>query len=272
MISKSHNLKNILLIHKQEIHSINKGIGVPLFFQHGLTANVNQVEGLLGGLDGTRLLSIDCPGHGRSILEEDYLISFDSYSDEVIRNMDSNEIPKAIFGGISMGSGIALNIALRYPERVLGLVLVRPAWLDSGDPPNLSILLDAIPYMHQENGNSRFKALVSFRNIEDKFPLAAKSVLGVFGEDQQSALSKVIEGMISDHPINNLSQLGNIDIPSLVIANDDDPLHPYEMAEVINDRLPNSEIRKIVSGYIDKAQHRMDVRQYIQEFIKNLIQ
>ena len=33
-----------------------------------------------------------------------------------------------------MGAGIALNFTLRHPERVLGLVLSRPAWLDAPNP------------------------------------------------------------------------------------------------------------------------------------------
>ena len=32
---------------------------------------------------------------------------------------------------------MALNLAFRYPQRVVGLVLSRPAWLDSPRPENL---------------------------------------------------------------------------------------------------------------------------------------
>ena len=254
----------------QKIHSINKGNGVPLFFQHGLTANVIQIESLLGGLPDVQLLSIDCRGHGLSEVHEGFTISFDSYADEVIQNMDACGIDKGVFGGISMGRGIALNIAHRYPERVLALVLVRPAWLDIGNPANLSILLDAIPYMGSTRGQDEFQELQAFKKIETEIPLAAKSVLGVFSTDQQAVLPEVIQRMVSDHPFKNLEQLESINIPSLIIGNDNDPLHPYDMAEIINNRLPNSEIKKIVSGYIDKAKHRIDVRKHIQEFIKNI--
>src|ERR687889_604426 len=38
-----------------------------------------------------------------------------------------------------MGAGVALRFALAEPERVRGLVLIRPAWLDRPNPPNLAV-------------------------------------------------------------------------------------------------------------------------------------
>jgi pimeloyl-ACP methyl ester carboxylesterase len=39
-----------------------------------------------------------------------------------------------------MGAGVALNFAIRNPARVTGLILSRPAWLDTAYPANLKIL------------------------------------------------------------------------------------------------------------------------------------
>ena len=40
------------------------------------------------------------------------------------------EVGQFVVGGISLGAGTALNLTVRYPGRVAGLVLCRPAWLD----------------------------------------------------------------------------------------------------------------------------------------------
>ena len=141
------------------IHSIDLGEGVPLVFQHGLTANANQITKLLTPVVGVRVLTIDCPGHGLSILPEGYEPSFDRYADEVLRNLDRHNIDNAVFGGLSMGSGIAMNIAIRYPERVMGLVLLRPAWLDQSKPKNLDILIEALPYLNRAGGQEEFEKL-----------------------------------------------------------------------------------------------------------------
>ncbi|TJW41743.1 MAG: alpha/beta hydrolase, partial [Mesorhizobium sp.] len=42
-----------------------------------------------------------------------------------------------VAGGISMGAAIALRLACRLPDRVAGLLLVRPAWIFDCAPVNL---------------------------------------------------------------------------------------------------------------------------------------
>lgn len=251
------------------IHSINNmvsGSGLPLVFQHGLTANLKQVEALLLKLPGVQLLSIDCPGHGSSKLPQDYQPSFNSYANEVINFIDDLGIEQAVFGGISMGSGIAVNIALRYPERVKGLLLVRPAWLDRANPENLQVLLPAADLMNEPGGKARFCENQQFKQIIP--PGAAQSILGIFSEDQQRELAGVIEAMVGDQPFKNLESLKQIRKATLVIGNDHDPLHPYQMAKKIHQTIPGSVLRKVTSRYIDHDLHSSQVLSIIQKFIQ----
>ena len=222
---------------------------------------------MLEGVTGIQLLAIDCPGHGKSPLTSHNPVSFNYYSDEVIRYLDSLGIEQAIFGGISMGSGIGLNIAIRYPERVLGLILVRPAWLDVSSPENLSILVDAIPFMQMRNGKKEFIETLDFKHLNNLCPLGAQSVLGIFGEHQQTSLTSVISHMVADHPFDELEALQNITTPSLVIANDNDPLHPYEIAEKIAQNIADCELIKVISPYINRNLHQNTVREIIQDYL-----
>ena len=249
-----------------EVHYISEGNGTAFVFQHGLTANVKQVEALFSHQEGIQLLSIDCPGHGLSPLPENYSLSFNQYADEVIRLLDNMQIPKAIFGGISMGSGIAVNIALRFPSRVRGLFLVRPAWLDWPNPENLQVLLPAAELMGHSNGKQEFCALEQFTNIEPE--AAAQSVLGVFSTEQQAALPQVIKAMVKDQPFNSLEQLHQLKIPTLVVGNEDDPLHPFWMAEKIYQSIPDSVLRKVTSRYIDHPKHSEQLRELLKKFIE----
>ena len=249
-----------------EINFIGRGEGLPVVFQHGLTANIEQTAALLQDMPGIHLVSIDCPGHGKSKLSAGYQPSFHNYADEVVGLMDRQGIAKAVFGGISMGSGISINIALRYPHRVLGLILVRPAWLDRVNPENLQVLLTAAKFMGKTGGKEEFRSMQDFLDIEP--PAAAQSVLGVFSPDQQPGLAQVIRAMVGDRPFSKMEQLGEIDVPTLVIGNDQDPLHPYAMAEKIQQTIPGSVLRKVTSRYIADPLHTTQVRKSIQEFLK----
>lgn len=250
-------------------NSFAEGEGPALIFQHGLTANINQIIGLLGGLEGVALSGIDCPGHGLSQLNN-FTPSFNNYADQVVDYMNYLDLENAIIGGLSMGSGIALNICLRYPERVKALILHRPAWLDSIDPQNLMVLKEASPYIGKLDGSETFSSKDSYLKIKAELPSAAKSVMGIFADTQQADLPIVIDGMVGDKPFENIKKLREVNVPCLILANDDDPLHPFEMAEIINNNIKGSTLKKLTSRYIDGDLHRGQVRDNILNFIQQL--
>ena len=105
-------------------HFRETGQGVPVVLQHGLGGSVEQPFGLFVPPDGFRLLAMDCRGHGQTDpLGDPEKISIASFADDLQALLDSLQIPRAVVGGISMGAAVALNFALRFPDRV--------DWLDS---------------------------------------------------------------------------------------------------------------------------------------------
>lgn len=250
---------------------ISIGNGVPLLFQHGLTADSSQIGKLLGEIQGLQLMSVDCPGHGKSKLSGTYRVSFDTYAEEMIRFLDFMNINKAIVGGLSMGAGIAMNMSNRFIDRVLGLILLRPAWIDQRNPHNLQILLEAAELFQQEDGMERFKRSKEWQKINKALPAAAASILGVFADHQQAELPKVIRSMVGDSPLKNLESLSQIQKPCLIIGNEDDPLHPFEMSTKIHEKIKHSSLKKVISRYIDEHLHNEQVKNHIIEFYKNSV-
>lgn len=240
-------------------------------FLHGLGANIGQVEALLDDFAGIRLITADARGHGKSVFNPQQLPSFDQYCDDVIEVLDELGVQKAVFGGISMGSGISLNAALRYPDRVKGLVLVRPAWLDQGRPQNLEILMDIAEVIDQPRGKEKFEQSANFLAIQSELPKAAHSIMGQFSRDQGKYTAQVLNCMVKDFPFPSLEVLEEVDVPCLIVANEDDPLHPWQMAETLHHFIPNSQLTKIISRYIDGAQHKRALREAISSFLKTYL-
>ncbi len=251
-------------------HYISEGTGRPLIFQHGLTANTSQIQNLLGGLTATQLICMDCPGHGHSKYPSEKEVSFNYYTDELIRLMDHLKIERSMVGGLSMGTGIALNMSIRYPDRVRGLILLRPAWLHKSTPDNLQIIATAASYLGKPEGLNEFKKEPSFALIETENKGAAASILGVFSEQQQLSLKTVITQMVADHPFNDLEEIDRLQTPCLIIANEYDPIHPYKMAEKIHECFQDSILKKVTSRYLDPELHKKQVRSLVTDFIKHL--
>ena len=130
---------NILLRDGIGFYYRDEGHGLPFVFQHGLGGDLNQPIGLYNPAAGVRLIAFDMRGHGetRPLGDVDKL-TIATFADDLIALIDRLGIEQAVIGGISLGAAVAVNVALRYPDRVLGLVLVRPAWIDRPLPENVS--------------------------------------------------------------------------------------------------------------------------------------
>ena len=112
-------------------HYRDTGQGVPFVFQHGLGGDAAQTFGLFAPPPGYRLITLECRGHGdtRPLGDPDKL-SLGVFVDDLCALLEHLALPQVVVGGISMGAAVALMLTLRRPERVRGLVLSRPAWLD----------------------------------------------------------------------------------------------------------------------------------------------
>ncbi|MBE0597417.1 MAG: alpha/beta hydrolase [Desulfuromonadales bacterium] len=111
------------------IHYVEVGQGPPVILIPGLFGThsiFNRVIPLLK--DQYRLLAIDNFGTGESGRPEggfDYLVA--EQADKVVALMDKLEIASCDIVGVSYGGMIALNIAARYPERVVSIVAIEGA-------------------------------------------------------------------------------------------------------------------------------------------------
>lgn len=98
-----------------------------LLFIHG-AANDHSVWNLQARYfahHGWNVMAVDLPGHGRSKGQTRKTIS--EYSQWVIAFLDNANIRSAALCGHSMGSLIALESALKFPDRVSQLVLMGAA-------------------------------------------------------------------------------------------------------------------------------------------------
>ena len=97
--------------------------GPALVCLHGAGGNHQHWGHQLGALAGIAQVYVpDLPGHGRSARPGRTTIA--AYAAAVIALLEACGLPRVVLAGHSMGSAIALELALGYPERVSALALV----------------------------------------------------------------------------------------------------------------------------------------------------
>jgi len=68
-------------------------------------------------------LTIDLPGHGRSLDRPEEAYSVPGATEAVVETLDATGVDACTLVGYSMGGRVALSLALRHPERMERLVL-----------------------------------------------------------------------------------------------------------------------------------------------------
>jgi pimeloyl-ACP methyl ester carboxylesterase len=216
----------------------------PLVFIHGLGAGRVQTTSALTSLPNTMLIAPDMLGHGDSIMEDsssEAVMSFDQCADDVIAILDHLEIEKSNVGGLSMGSGVALNIALRYPERVNKLILLRPSWSCSQCPKHLALVAYVGKWIEENGAEVAEQKLVAHSEyiaLHAEVPKVAESIRGLFKRPHYFSHTAVLYKMWEDAPFSSLNDLSEVTQEALVLYTTRDNLHPISVAEAIANALP----------------------------------
>ena len=100
---------------------IGEGPALILFHQSGQTSSEYlAIAPLLA--DDYRVIAIDLPNHGQSDTS-DHELTMDEYADSVIDVMDNIGVDRAHMLGQHGGAYVAINLGIRYPDRVGKTVL-----------------------------------------------------------------------------------------------------------------------------------------------------
>jgi pimeloyl-ACP methyl ester carboxylesterase len=174
-----------------EIH----GQGEPVVLLHGafmaVSNNFHWSE-WIGELSKTRkVIAIEMQGHGRTAdTSRDF--TYDNLADDVAALLDHLKIPSADVIGYSLGGGVALNCAIRHPDKVRKVVSISAVFRQNGWTKEG---LDALPNLTAEVFKDTpieadYKRLSPTPN---EFPNFVKRVLSVdvkphdFGADKLKA-------------------------------------------------------------------------------------
>lgn len=259
-----------------KLHYRESGEGVAFVFQHGLGASVSQPFELFKEPSGIRLIGFDARGHGLSVLGPLEDIGLRTSADDLLALLDFLGLKKAVVGGISMGAAIALNFTLRHPHRVSGLVLSRPAWLDGPNPFNVQIFSQIAELMERlgpEAGQNAFQQSEQYGDLLERYPDTAKSLAAQFSNPRPRDTAVNLQRIPRDTPVRSLRDLTAIAVPTLVLANQLDPIHPYDYGNAIAHEIPGAEFHEVVSKSVDLGRHVREVGHYLGSFLsRNFLQ
>jgi pimeloyl-ACP methyl ester carboxylesterase len=124
-----------------EIH----GRGDPVILLHGSFMTItNNWAPWIGELSKTRkVIAVEMQGHGRTV-DINREFSYETLADDVAATLDFLKIKQADVIGYSMGAGVAMDLAIRHPQKVRKVVSISGVFRHDGW---VKEALDAFPKM-----------------------------------------------------------------------------------------------------------------------------
>lgn len=220
------------------------GEGGPVtVFAHGLGGSVAETRPLATRVTGTRVL-LDFRSHGASDTVDGGW-DYDSLADDLLAVADAVGASQAV--GLSLGAGALLRALSRDPQRFRKLAFVLPAAIDAtrqdGATERLLRLGTAI-----EAQDARAVADVLLEEV----PVVVRDRRGVdalvLRRAQQLVTRPAPAPRGEDRPLPDRALLATLDVPTLVLAQQGDDLHPADLAAELAAGLPQSTLLTLPAG------------------------
>jgi len=219
-----------------------------------------------------KVIRYDVRGFGKSSMpteEERY-----SHHDDLKTLLEHLSIPKAHICGLSMGSGIAVDFVLAYPEMSSSLIAVGP-WAFGYDSPaagELWEIFEKIPSIIKESGT---KAAMDYwldspaykKTIRD--PKVAERIKEIGYDYSFWYFLNQAPRFILDPPASQ--QIDNISLPTLIITAEYDLEVCKEIADLLEEKIQNAE--KIVileAGHIMNMEKPDEFNRAVMDFLTKI--
>lgn len=244
------------------------GTGRPFVFLHGMGGSIEQIRATYEPLDGVKLIAMNQQGHGESGADwADF--GFERMAEDVCALLDRLGIERAVVGGISMGAAVALNLALRFPNRVEKLLLIRNAWVDRPMSPEVRRAYRDMGEALRSGGLERFHGSEGWQIVSQKGNYTRNAFTAPFGDPASVRGWQKYLILPEQAPFSSLSDLESLTMPTTVLACRNDFCHPYAYGERIAERIPYAHFCEIPDKDSDGAGQKRRINEEIRRLFGN---
>jgi len=248
----------------------DRGAGLPVLFQHGLGGSEAQVAQVFPDDGNWRRITVECRGHGASTLGARRPFSIAMFAADIVAVADQLGIDRFVAGGISMGAALALHLAWTRPERVAGLILVRPAWAFEPAPGNMRPIGEVAELIRShplQEARMIFEASETAERLRAEAPDNLASLLGYFDRPDIGAFADVLADIAADGTGVSEADAAGLRVPTLVIGNSRDAVHPLATAEILANAIPGALFIEVPAKATDPAAHSAAIRAALHHFL-----
>lgn len=251
------------------------GKGIPFILLHGMGGDSKQSARLFRPPEGIQMVYMDQRGNGYTEAGPTKELRFDVMAEDVDALADYLKLGRFILGGVSMGAAVAVRYAVERKDRVIGLVLIRPAWTHFPMDVEVRELYHRIAELVETADSPEAAAGIymkweKYRLLKKKAPEVARSLLKHFSEYKIVDNREKFRVLPEQSPFHNPGQLKLIGCKTLVIATAKDPIHSLQYGQYYRDYISDAEFVEITPKSEGIRRHYQRVQEEIERFLQKL--
>jgi 3-oxoadipate enol-lactonase len=210
-------------------------------------------------------LAPDLPGFGKGALPL-HAVTFEFYVDSVLNFIKESGIRQSIWCGLSMGGYVALRLYEKAPELCSGLILSNTKATADDNAIKLKRWA-AIKTLNKHRDDfleGQWASLIG-RSSQENLKLK-KQFFDIISKNSKEGLSAGLLAMASR--MDSTEMLSSIDVPTLIIASDEDKITTIRDAEVLHHEIKKSKLKIIYgAGHLSNLETPDLFNQVVSEFL-----
>lgn len=247
------------------------GAGAPIVWCHGLGSCRAGDRDVIDALaEHFTVLGYDARGHGDSPpVTDEHAFNYPALSADLRALLDYVGWDRAILAGASMGAATAARVAMEQPDRVVALIVARPATKGGPASAQMQLLFRLGGEAIRSGGwDAAVEFLLTIPEAAEQFakdPGRLDSLHVEWSRHDPASIAAALIGIPSSGPLTEDVDIRSITAPTLVIPGDD-MLHPTEAGEAVAAMIPGARIAPRFDGLPREEETRGFVR-LIRDFV-----
>ena len=237
---------------------------IPIVFIHGVGLNHEIWKPQIDYFKNYTTLSYDILGHGKTSLKK-INISFDDFSEQLIKLIDELSFEKIHLVGFSIGSLIARNFATKYDNRLKSLILLGSIYKRNEEQQKIVNDRFNLAKKSSKLSKQALKRWFTDKYLEEN-PDTYKKISSILEVNNLENFLNVYELFVFHK---NDEKFEKIKTNSLVMTGENDIGSTIEMSKSLSNVIKNSQFKVIKNGkHLCGIECADDVNMAINNFIK----
>ncbi len=247
-----------------------QGDGAPVLFIHGFPLDRTMWRRLISPMTGWKRVAPDLRGFGMNDAPLDPP-TIGAYAEDTVDLLDGLRQERAVICGFSMGGYVALELVRRFPERVRALILANTRAAPDSSAAQTA-RLDMVRQVERDGVDVLVRAMLP----QLLAPGSLTAQPQVVEHTRTMIRSASVPGAVAAlHAMkdraDSTSLLGEIQVPTLVIAGREDAIVPVTEARQMADAIPGAQFTAIPeAGHLTPLEQPISMGRVVREFLDAL--